>query len=133
LSGGEVGRVTPVLQPHVAEGVHRVEDAFTNWSVLEDGDSLTVVDTGHPRSWSSLLELLGGLGRDVRAIEAVVLSHGHSTTWGDPLDQTQLGAHPPEMLNPGLGPGMEQGNGLASQVVKAIVVCPFGSVAVVTG
>lgn len=66
-----------MLQPRVTEGVHRVEDAFTNWYVVEDGDALTVVDTGHPRSWSSLLELLARLGRDVRAIEAVVLTHGH--------------------------------------------------------
>jgi glyoxylase-like metal-dependent hydrolase (beta-lactamase superfamily II) len=66
-----------VLQLSVAEGVHRVEDAYTNWYVLEDGDALTVVDTGFPRSWSSLEELLRKLGRAASAIEAVVLTHAH--------------------------------------------------------
>lgn len=42
-----------MLHLSVAEGVHRVEDACTNWYVVEDGDGLTVVDTDHPRSWAS--------------------------------------------------------------------------------
>jgi len=66
-----------MLQLAVAEGVHRVEDAYTNWFVLEDGDSLTVVDTGFPRSWRSLEDLLQRLGRDRGSIEAVVLTHAH--------------------------------------------------------
>jgi glyoxylase-like metal-dependent hydrolase (beta-lactamase superfamily II) len=66
-----------MIQLSVAEGVHRVEDAYTNWYVVEDGDALTVVDTGHPHSWNSLEELLARLGRERSAIEAVVLTHGH--------------------------------------------------------
>jgi glyoxylase-like metal-dependent hydrolase (beta-lactamase superfamily II) len=66
-----------MLHLSVAEGVHRVEDAYTNWYVVEDGDGLTVVDTGHPRSWDSLQALLGRLGRDTAAIAAIVLTHGH--------------------------------------------------------
>jgi glyoxylase-like metal-dependent hydrolase (beta-lactamase superfamily II) len=66
-----------MLDTAVAEGVHRVEDAYTNWYVVEDDGALTVVDTGHPRSWASLQELLARLGRDARAVEAVVLTHGH--------------------------------------------------------
>jgi glyoxylase-like metal-dependent hydrolase (beta-lactamase superfamily II) len=61
----------------VADGVHRVEDAYTNWFAVEDDGSLTIVDTGHPRSWSSLQELLRRLERDASAIEAVVLTHAH--------------------------------------------------------
>ncbi len=66
-----------MLHLSVAEGVHRVEDAYTNWYVVQDDGALTVVDTGHPRSWSSLQELLQRLGRDGGAIEAVVLTHAH--------------------------------------------------------
>jgi glyoxylase-like metal-dependent hydrolase (beta-lactamase superfamily II) len=66
-----------VIHLSVADGVHRVEDAYTNWYVVEDGGGLTVVDTGHPRSWASLQELLRRLGRGAAAIEAVVLTHGH--------------------------------------------------------
>jgi glyoxylase-like metal-dependent hydrolase (beta-lactamase superfamily II) len=60
-----------------ADGVHRIEDAYTNWYVVEDGDALLVVDTGHPRSWASLEELLARLGKTRGAIEAVVLTHAH--------------------------------------------------------
>jgi glyoxylase-like metal-dependent hydrolase (beta-lactamase superfamily II) len=66
-----------VLHLNVAEGVHRIEDAYTNWYLVEDGDQLTVVDTGHPRSWRSLEEALRRLGRDRSAIAAVVLTHAH--------------------------------------------------------
>src|SRR5215213_8679881 len=66
-----------MIELSVADGVHRVEDAYTNWYVLEEDRALTIVDTGHPRSWSSLEELLRRLGRKAAAIEAVVLTHGH--------------------------------------------------------
>jgi glyoxylase-like metal-dependent hydrolase (beta-lactamase superfamily II) len=66
-----------MIQLSVAEGVHRVEDAYTNWYAIEDGEALTIVDTGHPRSWRSLFELLRRLGRTPGAIEAVVLTHAH--------------------------------------------------------
>jgi glyoxylase-like metal-dependent hydrolase (beta-lactamase superfamily II) len=61
----------------IAEGVHRIEDAHVNWYLVEDGRSLTVVDTGLPRSWGSLRSALAQLGRAAGDIEAVVLTHGH--------------------------------------------------------
>ena len=61
----------------IAPGVHRIEDAHVNWYLVEDGDALTVVDAGLPRSWGSLESALGRLGRTLRQIEAVVLTHGH--------------------------------------------------------
>jgi glyoxylase-like metal-dependent hydrolase (beta-lactamase superfamily II) len=68
-----------VLQRHAAERIHRIEDAHTNWYVVEDGErgGLTVVDTGLPRSWDSLRSALADLGRSASDIEAVVLTHGH--------------------------------------------------------
>lgn len=62
---------------NVAEGVHRVEDSFTNWYLIEEDGRLTVVDTGVPTSWSSLIEALGNLGLRLSNIEAVVLTHAH--------------------------------------------------------
>jgi glyoxylase-like metal-dependent hydrolase (beta-lactamase superfamily II) len=68
-----------VLEQHAAERIHRVEDAHTNWYLVEDGagGGLTVVDTGLPRSWYSLQSALAALGRSQADIEAVVLTHGH--------------------------------------------------------
>ena len=61
----------------VAPGVHRVEDAYTNWYLIEDGDRLTVVDAGVPTSWGSLESALSSLGRATGDIEALVLTHAH--------------------------------------------------------
>ncbi|MDQ4131043.1 MAG: MBL fold metallo-hydrolase [Actinomycetota bacterium] len=66
-----------MLQEAVAGGIHRVEDAFTNWYLVEDGQRLTVVDTGLPTSWGSLEKALSQLGRRPGDIEAVVLTHAH--------------------------------------------------------
>ncbi len=66
-----------MLDKDVAEGIHRVEDAYTNWYLVEDEDGLTVVDAGVPTSWGSLHEALGALGRSPRDIRALVLTHAH--------------------------------------------------------
>ena len=66
-----------LLEPNVVEGVHRIEDAYTNWYLIEDDGRLTIVDTGMPTSWSSLLSALRSLGRGTSDVEAVVLTHGH--------------------------------------------------------
>jgi glyoxylase-like metal-dependent hydrolase (beta-lactamase superfamily II) len=63
-----------VLHLDVAEGIHRIEDAYTNWYAIEDGKELTIVDTGHPRSWRSLHELVRARRR---LPTAVVLTHAH--------------------------------------------------------
>src|SRR4051812_42777519 len=65
------------LEAGVADGVHRIEDAYTNWYIVEEDDRLTVVDTGVPGSWESLFEALSRLGRRADQIEAVVLTHAH--------------------------------------------------------
>jgi hypothetical protein len=66
-----------MLHARVAEGVHRIEDAYTNWYLIEDGGRLTVVDTGVPGSWHSFRAALQELGRSADDVEAVVLTHAH--------------------------------------------------------
>ena len=66
-----------MLHANVAEGVHRIADAYTNWYLLEEDGRLTVVDAGVPSSWDSLHDALGQLGRKPSDIEAVVLTHAH--------------------------------------------------------
>lgn len=66
-----------MLRQNVAPGVHRVEDSYTNWYLIEDEGRLTVVDAGVPSSWESLVQALGELGRALSDIEAVVLTHAH--------------------------------------------------------
>ena len=66
-----------MLEQHVAEGIHRVEDARANWYIVEDGDELTVVDAGLPKSWDSLHSALKAIGRKPGDIGSIVLTHGH--------------------------------------------------------
>jgi glyoxylase-like metal-dependent hydrolase (beta-lactamase superfamily II) len=66
-----------MIDRDVTDGIHRVEDAHTNWYLVAEGDRLTVVDTGLPRSWTSLQRALRSIGRTPGDIEAVVLTHAH--------------------------------------------------------
>ncbi|MDP8911891.1 MAG: MBL fold metallo-hydrolase, partial [Actinomycetota bacterium] len=66
-----------MFQAHVAEGVHRIEDAYTNWYLIEDGGRLTVVDAGVPTSWRSFVRALRELRSGPKDVEAIVLTHGH--------------------------------------------------------
>ena len=66
-----------MLHADVAEGIHRVEDAYTNWYIVEANGRLTLVDAGVPSSWRSLQEALRDLRRSRDGVEALVLTHGH--------------------------------------------------------
>ena len=66
-----------MLHANVAPGVHRIEDAYTNWYLVEDGGRLTVVDTGVPDSWGSFESALAELGHSMGDVAAVVLTHAH--------------------------------------------------------
>ncbi len=66
-----------MLQTDVAPGVHRIEDAYTNWYLIEDAGRLTVVDAGVPTSWGSFTSALSTLGRSTGDVVAVVLTHAH--------------------------------------------------------
>ena len=66
-----------MLERNAAERIHRVEEATTNWYLVEGGATVTIVDAGFPRSWASLERALGEVGRSLGDIEAVVLTHGH--------------------------------------------------------
>src|ERR1700754_2320955 len=66
-----------MLHANAAPGVHRIEDAYTNWYLIEDEGRITVVDAGVPGSWESLLDALHRLGRRPDDVAAIVLTHAH--------------------------------------------------------
>lgn len=66
-----------MLRRDVVEGVHRVEDSYVNWFIVEDGDRVTVVDSGTPAGWDRLLDAVKAIGRKLSDIEALVLTHAH--------------------------------------------------------
>ena len=66
-----------MFEADVVPGVHRIEDAYTNWYLVESGGRLTVVDAGVPTSWGSFTDALERLGRSPSDVDGVVLTHGH--------------------------------------------------------
>lgn len=66
-----------MLEQNVADGVHRIEDAYTNWYLVEDDGGVTIVDAGVPTSWESLEDALRRLGRTRADVKALVLTHAH--------------------------------------------------------
>jgi glyoxylase-like metal-dependent hydrolase (beta-lactamase superfamily II) len=58
-------------------GVHRLGDRTVNFYVLQEGTDLTLVDTGLPAHYAQLSALLADIGRSVRDIRAVLLTHAH--------------------------------------------------------
>lgn len=67
-----------MLQRDAAPGIHRVEDNYTNFYLVEgEGRRLTIFDAGIPSSWGSLQSALRELGRSASDIDGVVLTHAH--------------------------------------------------------
>jgi glyoxylase-like metal-dependent hydrolase (beta-lactamase superfamily II) len=66
-----------LVQLELAPGVHRIEDAYVNWYLVEDDDGITVVDAGLPPSWRSLKFALRKLGASLDDLRAIVLTHAH--------------------------------------------------------
>ena len=66
-----------MIELDVAKGIHRIEDAYTNWYLIEDDGRLTIVDCGTPSSWGSFRHVLSQIDRRPTDVEAVVLTHGH--------------------------------------------------------
>jgi glyoxylase-like metal-dependent hydrolase (beta-lactamase superfamily II) len=66
-----------MLERDVAQGIHRLEHAYTNVYLVEDESGVTVVDAGVPSAWQPTLAALADIGRSVSDVRAVVLTHAH--------------------------------------------------------
>lgn len=61
----------------VADGVHFVETGLVNWTLLTDGDAVTLVDAGYPGDHERLVASLERIGRRPADVAAVVVTHAH--------------------------------------------------------
>ena len=75
-----------MLHANVADGVHRIEDAYTNWYLIEADGQLTVVDAGVPRSVEDLLQRL----LLVRELQELKSAYGTITNWAWPPGQPPM-------------------------------------------
>lgn len=60
-----------------AEGVHRLGTTYVGFYVLEEGGRYTLIDSGLPGYWDSLVEFLASRNATIADIEAQVLTHHH--------------------------------------------------------
>lgn len=67
----------------VADGVHFVRGASTNWVVLTEGDAITLIDTGYPGDRRDLLDSLAAVGGTPEAVTAILITHAHTDHLGN--------------------------------------------------
>lgn len=61
----------------VAPRIHRVGTGLVNSYLVEEAGRLTMVDTGVPGQWKSILLTLADMKKSVNDIEAVFITHAH--------------------------------------------------------
>lgn len=61
----------------VAPGVYRLGTRWANFYLVLDGPGLTVIDAGYPRYVGQLEQAVAALGKTVRDIAAVIVTHHH--------------------------------------------------------
>ena len=67
----------PLRLTQIAERVHRLNNVYTNWYLLEQGGRLTVLDAGLPGDWREFSSALSSLGHTPDDIDAVLITHHH--------------------------------------------------------
>jgi glyoxylase-like metal-dependent hydrolase (beta-lactamase superfamily II) len=80
----------------VAPGVHAVESVAVSWTLVEDGDALTLIDAGYPGDHDTLIRSIRAIGHQPSDIRAVLVTHGHVDHIGS-LPQL-LANHPSPVL-----------------------------------
>jgi len=60
-----------------ADGVYAVEGSAVNWTLIAEGDALTLVDAGYPGDHDEVLASIGEIGRRLSDVEAVLVTHAH--------------------------------------------------------
>lgn len=62
---------------NVAEGIHRIENAYVNCYLVEDAGRIAIVDAGLPSMWPELQHALADLGAGPGDISHLILTHAH--------------------------------------------------------
>lgn len=65
-----------------ARGIHHFPTGPFNWYVIEEASRLTLVDAGFPGHYRVFQEGLRAIGRTMKDVDAVVLTHAHADHTG---------------------------------------------------
>lgn len=82
----------------VAKGIHHFPTGPFNWYVIEEAGRLTLVDAGFPGHYDVFREGLRSIGRELKDIEAVILTHAHADHMGF-ADTVAKGAKVPVFIH----------------------------------
>jgi glyoxylase-like metal-dependent hydrolase (beta-lactamase superfamily II) len=66
----------------ITDTVHLAHTDVVNWTLLTDGNGVTLIDSGFPGSREDVLGSVRQLGFDVGDIRAIVLTHAHVDHFG---------------------------------------------------
>lgn len=66
----------------VTKGVHLVRGSDTNWIILTEGESATLVDTGYPADRERVIASLEAVGRRPEDLAAILITHAHADHLG---------------------------------------------------
>ncbi|MEE4546927.1 MBL fold metallo-hydrolase [Streptomyces sp. V4-01] len=66
----------------VDSNVYTVSGSNTNWVIVKDGDTCTLVDTGYPGDREAVLASLEAVGLNARSVAAVLITHAHNDHLG---------------------------------------------------
>lgn len=61
----------------IIEGIYQVEGVNCNVYLVEDGDTLILIDTGLPRSVKKIIKAIEELGRKPNDVSTIVITHFH--------------------------------------------------------
>jgi glyoxylase-like metal-dependent hydrolase (beta-lactamase superfamily II) len=72
----------PLDVREVGDGVHHAVSSHVTWSLIVDGDAVTLVDCGYPGERERVEESLRAIGRTLADVEVLLLTHGHADHLG---------------------------------------------------
>ena len=61
----------------ILPGLHQVALGVVNAFLIEEGDGLTLIDTGYPGDGSKILDAIRGLGKSPSDVRDVIVTHCH--------------------------------------------------------
>jgi glyoxylase-like metal-dependent hydrolase (beta-lactamase superfamily II) len=62
----------------IREDVYLVSGSNTNWVVVKEGDSATLIDSGYPADYERLLASLAAIGLSPGDVSALLVTHAHN-------------------------------------------------------
>jgi glyoxylase-like metal-dependent hydrolase (beta-lactamase superfamily II) len=61
----------------VGDGVHFVEGEAVNWTILADGDDITLIDAGYPGDYEDVVASIRAIGHQPDQLRAILVTHAH--------------------------------------------------------